>query len=123
MKRADHTAAHSKLVAETRKALGREPDFTLYLNTKGRLKRIGGESVYVAEPALGDGTSDLVGMLSLGNAAQWVCLEAKTGEADLQPNQRLFRDLVRSRGGFFAVFRSVDEAKQALDRARRGEHE
>lgn len=126
---ANRTAPHAKLVAQIRKRLGREPDLTLYLNTKGRLKNIGGQHAYVAEPALTTGSSDLVGMFSLPlphfvrSFATWFCLEVKTGEAVLTPEQELFRGLVLRRGGFFAVVRSEDDAVSALTRAREGKQE
>ncbi len=116
--RRDRTAAHSALVAATRRELGREPGLALYLNAKGRPRLIGGTVVYTASPALGKGTSDLVGMLAPNG--RWFCLEAKTGEATLTDEQELFRDLVRRMGGFFAEFHSVDEAKACLARARAG---
>ncbi len=117
----NHNAEHSKLVAETRKRLGREPGLVLYLNTKGRLKKIAGQAVYVAEPALGVGTSDLVGMLA--PHGRWFCLEAKTGKAVETDEQKLFGALVRRIGGFYSVFRTVDEAVACLERAREGKTE
>jgi hypothetical protein len=116
--RADRTKAHSELVAAIRLRLGREQGLTLYLNTKGRLKRIGGASIYVTDPALGVGTSDLVGMLA--PRGRWFCLEVKTGDAVLTREQKMFRDLVISMGGFFAEVRSVDDAVTALAQARAG---
>lgn len=115
------SAPHSALIAETRKRLGREPGLVLYLNTKGRLKNIGGQHVYVAEPALGVGTSDLVGMLA--PQGRWFCLEAKTGEAVETDEQKLFGALVRKQGGFYSVFRTVDDAVACLERAREGKTE
>jgi len=161
--KADRTAAHSELVAAIRLRLGREQGLTLYLNTKGRLKRIGGNSIYVTDPALGVGTSDLVGMLGCGEAeltsgarelasrvlwrddtpqpgeicgadelaaeiltlalkprGRWFCLEVKTGDAVLTKEQKLFRDLVVSMGGFFGEVRSVDDSVTCLALARAG---
>ena len=117
----NRTAPHAALVAGIRKRLGREPGLALYLNTKGRLKNIGGQHAYVAEPALGVGTSDLVGMLA--PHGRWFCLEAKTGEAELTVEQKMFRALMLRLGGFFAVVRTVDDSVSALERARNGESE
>ena len=109
------TADHTELVAEIRKALGREPDFTLWLNSKPSVRN----GKVIAKPGLVKGAADLVGILApLG---RFVALEAKTGNARLMPHQRLFLDLVRKRGGFAAEVRSVDDARDALERARRGE--
>ena len=116
--RADHTAAHSQLVADIRERLGREPGLALYLNTKGRLKSIGGQPTYVTEPALTVGSSDLIGMLY--PRGRWFCLEVKTGDAVLTLGQKQWRDLVRRMGGFFAVVRSVDDAVEAHEMAKAG---
>jgi hypothetical protein len=35
--------------------------------------------------------------------------------------QKLFRDLIRSHGGFYCIVRSVEQALAALERARKGE--
>lgn len=142
--KADNSAAHRLLIVETRKALGREPDFTMWLNSKGRWDA--GE--FKSTPGLGKGTADLIGILSVSTClfddggfidgscghsvhmqiqkttlGRFVALEAKTGTGRLSPEQRMFFELVRSRGGFAAVFSTVDEARACLDRARAGECE
>lgn len=105
---------HTALLHATRLELGREPDFTIWLNTKVEI--VGDRPR--AKPGLGKGTADLLGILApLGRI---IALEGKTGGGVLSPEQRLFFDLVRKRGGFAAVFHSVDEARAALERARRG---
>lgn len=125
----NQSAAHHKLVADTRKALGREPDLTLYLNSKGRWDA----GAFKSNPGLGTGTYDLVGMLTVEVAvydhddtrpqpiARFIALEAKTGKATESKEQVLFGELVRRRGGFAAVFHSVKEAVACIERARRGE--
>jgi hypothetical protein len=113
-KASNHNRAHSELVHATRLALGREPDFTLWCNSKVMV--VNGEPH--AAPGLTTGASDLLGILApLGRI---VALEAKTGKAVATPEQERFMALVRKRGGFAAVFHSVDEAKEALIRARQG---
>ena len=133
MSRNDRTKAHSELVAAIRKELGREKDLALYLNTKGRLKNVGGQSMYVTDPALGVGTPDLVGILAVEcrsfvmrdviTLGRWFCLEVKTGDAVLSQEQKLFRDMSRAKGCFFAEVRSVADAVAALQRARLGQYE
>lgn len=108
------THDHTQLIADTRIALGKEPDFTLWLNakvtwTKGQPR---------AKPGLGRGSTDLIGILS--PQGRLVALEGKTGGAVPSKEQKLFMNLVRRRGGFAAVFHTVEEARDALDRARRG---
>lgn len=53
--------------------------------------------------------------------ARWVELEIKTGSAVPSKEQLMRIDLVRLRGGFATVLRSVEEAHAAIERARRGE--
>lgn len=113
------TADHTELVHAIRVALGREPDFTIWQNSKVTYDRRTGKPK--AKPGLQTGASDLVGILF--PYGRMVCLEAKTGNATLMPHQRLFAQLIRSRGGFATVVRSVDDARAALDRARRGDSE
>lgn len=54
---------------------------------------------------------------------RFFALEIKTPVGRLSHDQKLFLNLVRSRGGFAAVARSTDEARAALSRARRGDCE
>lgn len=131
--KADNSAAHRVLVQETRKELGREPDLTLWLNSKGRWDA--GE--FKSTPGLGKGSSDIVGALTIKVTiiesdglppvyfdpiaiARFIALEAKTGTGRVSPEQKLFIELVRKRGGFAATFSSVEEARACIARARRG---
>lgn len=65
-----------------------------------------------------DGAADIIGVL--GPNGRWFCLEAKTGAGKPNPEQRAFLELVRSRGGFATVVWSVDGARAAYVRAKRG---
>lgn len=127
--KADNSAAHRLLVQETRKALGREPDLTLWLNSKGRWDA--GE--FKSTPGLGKGTADIVGCLTVEvllvvepmtapafRFGRFIALEAKTGSGRLSAEQKLFIELVRRRGGFASIFSTVDEARACIDRARQG---
>lgn len=49
----------------------------------------------------------------------FVAFEIKTPRGRLTDEQRMFGELVQRRGGFFAVLRSVEDAEQALDQARK----
>jgi len=111
------THEHTRLVNETRLDLGMEPDFTMWLNAK--VTYVDGQPR--AKPGLGKGSSDLIGILS--PAGRIVALEAKTGDAKPTKEQVLFMALIRKRGGFAAIFHTVEEARAALDRARNGMHE
>jgi hypothetical protein len=55
--------------------------------------------------------------VSLG---RFVGFEGKTGRGQLTIEQRRWHSLVRSMGGFATEFRSVDDARAGLARARMG---
>jgi hypothetical protein len=105
---------HTVLLNEIRQELGDEPDFTLWLNSKVTMR----QGKPIAKPGLVKGSSDLLGILE--PQGRIVALEAKTGNAKPSADQQMFLNLVRKRGGFAAVVRSVDDARSALARARLG---
>lgn len=98
-----------------RVALGRVADLTLWRNNTGALKDSSGR---VVRYGLAVGSADLIGILA--PAGRLVALEVKTTSGRTTPEQNLFLDLVRRRGGFAAVVRSAEDALAALDRARAG---
>jgi hypothetical protein len=65
------------------------------------------------------GSADLIGCLD----GRFVALEVKAAAGRTSPEQRQWLDLVRRNGGFACVVRSVDEARAAIARARKGAHE
>ena len=125
----------SQILAAIRKDLGRERDLVLWrLSYSGTVKRgdhtvRGGLSV--------NGAADLVGILTRwlpltvfpdggvirGRHGQFFALEVKAAKGKQSPAQVLWGNLVRERGGFYAVVRSVEDARAALKRARAGESE
>lgn len=129
------TADHTALVDAVLKRFGREPDLTLWRNSRVRMVR--GQAR--AMPGLQTGASDIIGMLavpvyawpdnganvSIGarspvQIARFCAFEAKTGNARPTKLQRLFIANVRRHGGFACVFHSVEEFEAALERARGG---
>ncbi len=117
-RRRDRTTQHTAMVDAIHHALGREPDMKLWTNpVKVVPALLGGQIVHLTT-GLAPGSADLVGILRPWG--RWFALEVKTGGADLEPHQRLWHALIRDMGGFTAVVRSVDEARAALGRARRG---
>ena len=64
------------------------------------------------------GSSDLIGLLA--PQGRFIALELKTETGRLRPEQVLFLELVRARGGFACVVRSVEELHAAIERARQG---
>ena len=111
----NNSSGHSALVSAIRLELGREPDLTLWPVQPGGIHDGSGRPMRCGPV----GMSDLIGILA--PAGRWIGLEVKTGKGKLRPDQVLFHDLLRSRGGFCCVVRSVEDARAALDRARRGE--
>lgn len=121
------TAEHTALLSEIRKQFGREPGLCIHLNARGTMRTVRGVSQFIASPGLGTGSLDLVCMLTLElpggkKAAQWVEVDAKTGNAQPSKEQRMRISLVRSLGGFACTVRSVEEFGAAIQRARDGQH-
>jgi len=103
-----------------RLALGEEPDLVLWRLQPGGLSDATGRPIRCAPP----GTADLCGILSLSvsghRIGRWFSLEVKTRTGRVRPAQAQWGRLVRSFGGFYAVVRSVEDARAALAAARRG---
>jgi VRR-NUC domain len=98
-------------------ALGELDDVVLWRNHTGvtqgdeRVRRYG----------LCVGSSDLVGILS--PSGRFIAIEVKSDSGRTTKEQELFLALVRRMGGFACVVRSVDDALQAVARARAGASE
>lgn len=106
------------LLREIRVELGREKDLVLWRNQVGFATYENKHGVQRVPYGLCVGSSDLVG---IGPGARFFALEVKSDTGSATKEQKLFIELVRRRGGFAAVVRSVDEARAALERARAGE--
>lgn len=126
------------LEREVLAALGRVPDLSLYRNEVGEghpgmIGRLLGQELgdYPEAQAIvrgvlmrhrlawgmGNGSPDLVGAI----AGRALGLELKSGAGRLSPDQERWHAAARERGGWgIYVVRSVDEAREALVRARRG---
>lgn len=114
---------------QIREALGLEPDLCLWRNNSGVFDDGRGGKV---RTGLGVGSADLVGILTVvvGDPyctatvqliGRFIALEIKTARGRTTEEQEQWLKLVRRMGGFAAVVRSVQEAREALERARRGE--
>lgn len=97
-----------------RLALADEPGLVLWRNNCGVAKHYGNRGVVHTRYGLAPGSADLVGLLN----GRFFALEVKTPTGRLQPEQKLWMELVRRTGGFAAVARSVDEARAAVAAAR-----
>lgn len=118
--------SESQIQADIRLALGLEPGLVLWRNSVGVTRSwdatTGAERVVHA--GLPVGSADLVGILTLtSGVGRFLALEVKSARGRLRPEQVTWLELVRRMGGFAAVVRSVDEARAAVWRARRGERE
>lgn len=123
----------SVLQAEIRLALGRDPSLVLWRNSTGTAAHLNPRTnrTTTVRYGLAVGSADLVGILSIDVAiggaptrvGRFVALEIKTETGRVRPEQTQWLALVRSRGGFAAVVRSVDEARAAIERARTGASE
>lgn len=104
-----------------RLALGRHPSVRLFRNQVGECDYLDrdGRKRHVAY-GLAKGSSDLIGFRTLelptGPIAQFVAVELKTNNGRLTPEQAMFLELVRVRGGLAAVCRSVEEAEELFKR-------
>ena len=136
---------------DIREALGQEPDLVLWRNgvgagefVEGRevqraldLLRMGKtidaagllttvlDSARFAKYGLPKGSADIVGILTMVLEGElygiFFALEVKSGRGRTSDEQDRWLALVRRMGGFATVVRSVQEAKEALARARKGE--
>jgi hypothetical protein len=102
--------AERDIQAAIRLALGLDPGLVLFRNSVGY--DAGARQRYGLCP----GSSDLVGCCD----GRFIGLEIKSERGRSSPEQKRWADLIRSKGGFVAVVRSVDEALEAVDRCRSG---
>ncbi len=100
--------------------LGKEPDLVLFRLQPGGLSDATGRPIRTAPK----GTADLCGILTLSVSGHkfgtWFCLEVKTARGRVRKEQEQWGRMVRRMGGFYAVVRSVEQARAALHAARRG---
>lgn len=104
----------SEIQHQIRLSLGSDPRVLLWRNNTGVAKFKDSSVRY----GLCNGSSDLVGIVTMPNGTgRFIALECKTQRGAATTEQRLFLELVRKRGGFAAIVRSVEDAKTAIARA------
>lgn len=97
-----------------RLALGLEPGLVLWRNQVGVAMHAERTVPYGVG---GVGGSDLIGLLN----GRFIALEIKTPTGRVRAEQLGFIECVRANGGFAAIVRGVEDARAAIDRARKGE--
>jgi hypothetical protein len=111
----------SQIQYAIRLALGADPRIVLWRNNVGVAQHAGRGGKQAVRYGLCEGSSDLIGILS--GSGRFVALEVKTPKGRPTDQQCHFLALVRRKGGFACIVRSVDEARAALERAANGETE
>ncbi len=113
----------NEIQRNVRLALGKLPYLVLWRNNTGVATFGNNGDRGRVRYGLCEGSSDLVGIVTMpdGNG-RFIALELKredegSKESELQAK---FLELVRKRGGFACIVRSVDEALLAVERARLG---
>jgi len=105
-----NNVAHTNLVREILNELGSRADCIVWQNVNGLFRYVDSEQrVKVGLP----GTPDVIGLYRGG---LMLLIEAKTGEADLSTNQRIFRRNAEALGATVCVARSVEDAVGYVDR-------
>lgn len=102
--------AERDIQAAARLALGSDPGLVLFRNS------VGYDAGTKQKYGLCPGSADLVGCCD----GRFIGLEIKSERGRSSPEQVRWAELIRSKGGFVAVVRSVDEAIQAVARCRAG---
>ena len=108
------SVAERDVLRAVRLAIGQLPDVVLWRNSSG-VTNVDGR---VMRFGLGVGSADLVGLLA--PSGRFLAFEVKSPLGRTSRDQDLFLELVRRVGGFACVVRSVDDALNAIDRARKG---
>ena len=110
----NNSSTHTALVNAIRLELGCEPDLTMWAMQPGGVADATGRPMRCGP----NGMADICGILA--PSGRWFCLEIKTGRGALSPEQHMWHNLIRLRGGFACEVRSVDDARAALVRCRMG---
>jgi hypothetical protein len=109
--------AHTALVKSIILDLARVPGLLLWEHKSGRFREPFSER-HVDVGLVG--SPDIIGFLDRPDApfAIFIGLEVKTGEAVLSGDQRSFHAVAASKRAFRTVVRSVEDAREAIEKAR-----
>ncbi len=121
----------SEIQRQIEAALGSEPDFLLLRNTVGAAKHYADDGTFRMQKfGLGVGSPDLVGILKVRFRSDdpldhprtfgvWVAMEVKVPGEDATDEQTKVHHIWRQFGALVYTVHSVEEARAALDDARR----
>jgi hypothetical protein len=112
------SAREADIQQAIRLAVGMERDTVLWRNNIGTAIHQGTNRP-IQYGVGGKGGSDLIGIV----AGRFFALEVKKPGGRVTTEQKDFIALVRMKGGFACIVRTTDEARAAVERARRGECE
>lgn len=116
----NRSAAHTALVRSILAAIGAEPDVLVSMNESGRARYMGRDGSEWFVPygyPTAEGGPDL--LILLAPRGRLVGLEVKTGSGVTTSAQRAAHEAMRRFGALVYVVRSVDDARRALEDARR----
>jgi hypothetical protein len=112
-------------------AIGALPDVLVFVNaqTFTRFADADGRLDRASRGGLGAGSADLIGIVRVVrdiarpdlDLGRFIALEVKAPRGVVSDVQKRWLEAVRRMGGFAAVVRSVEEARGAIDRARKGD--
>lgn len=106
---------HTALVNGLMKAIGSRKDLLKYKRDTGGARAMHDANRVIRYGIVGE--ADI--MIILSPRGRVLYLEAKTGNARQSEGQKDFQKLIISMGGYYFVFRSIDEAIKIIDTVER----
>jgi len=105
----NRTIEHQKLVDDLLFAVGSLPNVRVWPRTVGTFLTLHGKRVVSIGPV---GGADITGIIRPWGTR--LCLEIKTGEGQLNSDQKKFRDMILNFGGIYIEARSVEQVLAEL---------
>lgn len=105
--------SETELLTQVLRALAVEPGLVVWRNNTGQARVHGSHVRY----GLGNGSADIVGVLKPWG--RFIALECKTDKGKASLDQFTWRNRVEEHGGVYGLVRSVEEARDVIEQARR----